>query len=132
MYVPVKSPTAGSLDGLRAFLADINSWMSQNFLQLNTDKTEIVLFGPPHLTSLLKNDLGSLSSAVKPAAKSLGVFFDSELTFNVQVKKTVQSCFYQLRTIAKIKSVLSSADLEKLIHAFKPPVWTTAMAYILV
>ena len=118
IYVPIKSPTAGSLDGLRACLMDINSWMSQNFLQLNSDKTEILLFGPPNLTSILKDDLGSLSSAVKPIAKSLGVFFDPDLSFTVQVNKTIQSCFYQLRTIAKIKSFLSSADLEKLIHAF--------------
>ena len=36
----------------------------------------------------------------------------------MQVKKVVQTCFYQLRTIAKIKSILSFADLEKVIHAF--------------
>ena len=110
--------SAGSLDGLRACLADINVWMSLSFLQLNNDKTDIVLFGPPKLTNLLRADLGSLSSAVKPAAKNLGVHFDSNLNFDCHVKKVVQTCFYQLRTIAKIKTILSFPDLEKVIHAF--------------
>ena len=40
------------------------------------------------------------------------------LSFNNQVTKVVQSCFFQLRNIAKIKSFLSYSDLEKVIHAF--------------
>ena len=49
---------------------------------------------------------------------NLGVPFDQQLNFEPHVKKVVQTCFFQLRNIAKIKSLLSLQDLEKLIHAF--------------
>ena len=118
LYVPIKSPTPGSLDSLKACLTDINSWMSKNFLQLNTDKTEIILFGPQKSTQILKNNLANLSINVKPIAKSLGVLFDSDLNFGAHIKRVVQTCFYQLRNISKIKPFLSRPNLEKLIHAF--------------
>ena len=118
LYVPINSPTSGSLDGLKACLTDINSWMSQNFLQLNTDKTEILLFGPPNSTQILKDNLANLSPNLKSTAKNLGVYIDSDLNFNTQIKSVVQTCFFQLRNIAKIKPFLSSTDLEKVIHAF--------------
>ncbi len=51
-------------------------------------------------------------------SRNLGVLFDSELSFDVQVTKVVQSCFAQLRQLTKIKSFLSLADLEKAIHSF--------------
>ena len=92
--------------------------MSQNFLQLNESKTEILLFGPPQSIPFLHSQLGNLSQNVKSVARNLGVMFDSSLSFNHQVTKVIQSCFFQLRNIAKIKSFLSYSDLEKVIHAF--------------
>jgi len=35
-----------------------------------------------------------------------------------QVKNVVKNCFYQLRTIARMKSFLTVSDLETVIHAF--------------
>ncbi len=46
------------------------------------------------------------------------VIFDSTLIFNYQINSVVKSCFFKLRTIAKIESFLSVADLEIVIHAF--------------
>lgn len=40
------------------------------------------------------------------------------VSFDALVNKVVQSCFVQLRHLSKIRSFLSSADLEKVIHAF--------------
>ncbi len=49
--------------------------------------------------------------------RNLGVIFDSPLMFDHQIKCVVKCCFFQLRTIAKMKSFLSVADLEIVIHA---------------
>ena len=49
---------------------------------------------------------------------AIPVSTDSEWSFDTQVTKVVQSCFAQLRQLTKIRSFLSSADLEKVIHAF--------------
>lgn len=61
-------------------------------------------------------------SNVKQASKNLGVILDQHMKFELHVKKVVQSCFFQLRNFAKIKSVLFFRDLEKksLIFLFPP------------
>ncbi len=101
---------------------DIKNWMSKNLLQLNDSKSEVLIFTTcvPSSASInnLSSSLGVLSNNVQKEARNLGVVFDSELSFDVQVTKVVQSSFAQLRQLTKIKSFLSLADLEKVIHAF--------------
>ncbi len=50
--------------------------------------------------------------------KKSGLSFDSALTFDHKIKCVVKSCFFQLRTIAKKKSILFVPDFEIVIHAF--------------
>ena len=92
--------------------------MAQNVLQLNENKSEIILFGPPDSVTTLTNSLGNLSTLVKPHVKNLGVIFDPYFKFDKQVNAVVKACFFQLRTIAKLKALLSPADLQRVIHAF--------------
>lgn len=51
-------------------------------------------------------------------AKNLGFIFDHALKFDKQINSVVKSSFYQLRQIAKLKSILLFKDLEKVIHTF--------------
>ena len=46
LYIPIKPGVAGNIPRLLACLADIKRWMSQNFLQLNEAKSEIIIFSP--------------------------------------------------------------------------------------
>ncbi|MGL4878764.1 hypothetical protein, partial [Paraclostridium dentum] len=55
---------------------------------------------------------------VKPVARNLGVLFDCNLSFEHHITKLVQSCFYHLRNIAKIRPMLNFNDAETIIHAF--------------
>ena len=48
-------------------------------------------------------NLGALSHNFMPTARNLGVLFDSGLCFDDQVKKVVQSCFFQFTLISKTK-----------------------------
>lgn len=57
-------------------------------------------------------------SSVKKEACNLGVILKSEPCFDSQVTEVVQFYIVQLRDFYKISSFLSSADLEKVIHAF--------------
>ncbi len=45
------------------------------------------------------------------------ILFHSDLSFQTTCQKVVQLCFMHLRTISKIKPILSHPDLEKVIHA---------------
>ena len=96
--------------------------MSQNFLQLNDSKSELMIFTPyspnTEITANLMSSLGTLASNQKMKVRNLGVIFDPELSFDHQVTKVVQCCFIQLRQLAKVRPFLTTPDLEKVIHAF--------------
>ena len=93
-------------DNLLSCLKDVKSWMPQNFLKLNENKTEIISFGPRHPSNLLQSQLGPLSLNLRQAAKNLGVMFDAELYFDVQVKSSVKSCFFLLKQFPKLDFIL--------------------------
>ena len=66
------------------------------------------------VTVTLDNCVISQSSTVK----NLGVMFDSTLSFDQHIKDITKIAFFHLRNIAKIRSSLSMANAEILIHAF--------------
>ena len=70
------------------------------------------------LCLIINTSTHSLSVNIKPTARNRGVLFDTELFFIPHINKLVQSCFYQLRSVSRIKHMLTPPDLEKVIHAF--------------
>ncbi len=95
--------------------------MSCNFLLLNSDKTEVIVLGPKHLRNSLSNDivvLGDITLASSTTVRNLGIIFDQDLFFNSHLKQISRTAFFHLCNIAKIRSVLSQKDAEKLVNAF--------------
>ena len=115
IYFPVTQNN--TVQRLLDCLHNIKTWLSVNFLSLNEEKTEVMLFGPSRSSSP-SVDLASLSPYLSDCVTNLGVKFDSDFRFEKQISSVVQKSFYQLRQIAKVKPLLSRSDLEKLIHAF--------------
>ncbi len=91
-----------------------------NFLTLNEGKTEVILFGPSDAFSFnsYNLDIGNLAQWITPCVRNLGVLFDSSLKFDKQINSVVRSCFFHLRCLAKVKTLLSIQTFEKVIHAF--------------
>ncbi len=56
---------------------------------------------------------------VKPSSsvRNLGVLFDSSLSFASHISSVVKTSFFHLRNIARLRSSLTLADAEILIHA---------------
>uniref|UniRef100_A0A8C5DKA4 Reverse transcriptase domain-containing protein n=1 Tax=Gouania willdenowi TaxID=441366 RepID=A0A8C5DKA4_GOUWI len=120
LYVSMKPGETNQLSKLEACLKDIRAWMDQNFLLLNSDKTEVILLGPRHLreTYASLTALDGITLAQSTTVINLGVLFDQDLSFNSHIKQTSRTAFFHLRNIAKIRSILSQGDAEKLVHAF--------------
>ncbi len=49
--------------------------MGDNFLQLNENKTEVILFGSPNLVNGLSSSLGPLQANIRTHVKNLSVVF---------------------------------------------------------
>ncbi len=118
IYLLLIKKTHFSIDTLTACLADVKSWLSKNFLFLNPDKTEVIVFSPSEHGASIQPNLGNLNPFISPHVQNLGVVFDNSLKFDKQISAVVGSSFFHLRSLSKIKSFLSKSSLEVAIHAF--------------
>ncbi len=106
------------IDPLCKCIDEINSWMCQNFLQLNKEKTEVIAFGNKDAVLKVNAYHDSRGQTTKNQVRNLGVILETDLSFSSHVKAVTKSAYYHLKNIARIRSFVSSQDLEKLVHAF--------------
>ncbi len=94
--------------------------MTNNFLLLNSDKTDILLIGLKNSTqNLLDHNLQlDRCTVTSSTVKNLGVILDSNLSFENHISHVTKTAFFHLRNLAKLWNMLSVSDAEKLIHAF--------------
>ncbi|MEJ4486902.1 hypothetical protein SJ978_14785, partial [Enterococcus faecium] len=53
LYLSLQPHEANQLILLDACIKDVKTWMTRNFLLLNSDKTEVIVIGPKHLREAL-------------------------------------------------------------------------------
>ena len=121
LYLSTSTITAATHSTLSTCLTDIKSWMQQNFLKLNCDKSEIIIIGPDSLTrstqdfSLLIDGTPVTTST---RIRNLGVIFDPTLSFIPHVNHITKTAFFHLKNIARLRPSLTPSAAETLIHAF--------------
>ena len=101
-------------------LAHVRMWMSQNYLKLNEDKTEIVFISTKSQISKVSFpsvDVGDVKVKPSSLAKNLGVNFDSVLSMESYVNSVCKSCSYHLYNIARIRGYLDRKTVETVVHA---------------
>jgi hypothetical protein len=95
--------------------------VSQNFLQLTTGKTELIIIGTKRDQREFENVPLWLDGFAIPNSayvRHLGVLFNPQLCFDQRVRSINRIAFFHLRNIARIRPMSSAADAETLIHAF--------------
>jgi len=103
------------LQHVKQCVVSIKDCCSRRRLQLNPDKTELAWFGTRARLQQLNNQIVQFGQAVvKPSTsvRDLGVQLDSELTMKAHISKVASSCFFHLRRIRKLRTVLD-VDLRK-------------------
>ena len=120
LYKSVSPSQLGqALSSTQECITDIQAWMHNNKLQLNADKTEIILIVPKtnnsesqFPTSL---DLNNTSIKFSTSVRNLGAILDQHLSFEDHVSRTCQTCYLELRKISTIKNYLSQDALKLLV-----------------
>ncbi|XP_067237023.1 uncharacterized protein, partial [Chanodichthys erythropterus] len=121
LYISLRPDETYKFTKLTECIADIKNWMTRNFLLLNSEKTDILIFGPK--TSSRKNLEYSLTldgCSIKPSSsvRNLGVLFDTNLSFESHVSSICKTAFFHLKNISKLRHMLSMTNAEQLVHAF--------------
>ncbi|KAF7695261.1 hypothetical protein HF521_006984, partial [Silurus meridionalis] len=121
LYISSKPGDTAQLAQITECINELKDRMTHNFLQLNSDMTEILLIGPKTSTQKLQHfnlHLDGCSVATSLTVKDLGGILDSNLSFKDHINQVTKTAFFHLRNISKLRNMLSISDAEKLVHAF--------------
>ncbi len=84
LYISTRPDETSKLSKLTECVENIKDWMTNNFLLLNSDKTEILHIGPKNSTQNLLDynlQLDGCTVTSSSTVKNLGVILDSNLSF---------------------------------------------------
>ena len=114
LYLSFKNNSAESeayhIGRIQTCIKEIRLWMSQNFLKLNDNKTEFIVFGTPVQLSKLKLStlaVGDSSVNLSSKVRNLGAIFDNKMKLISHVNTVCQKAHNQLRNVGKIQKYLS-------------------------
>ncbi len=112
--------TESAIRQIQLCLTDIKNWMESNFLKLNDDKTEVIVFGSLSMLS----DIGKITinvgdQRVEAADKvcNLGVVFDPNLKMDKHITKVCRTANFHLRNIGKIRKYLTLDAAKSLVQS---------------
>lgn len=80
MYLTLKTNKEISLSHLISCLSVIKCWMSQSFLKLNENESEVIRADPRESLPILRQILGRLLAKVKQTERNMSADFHSRLS----------------------------------------------------
>ena len=109
-----------SITDLQQHLTSIRNWCFNNSLLINPDKTKLIVFGTKQMLSRLDDfKLSLLGKELTPcdSVRDLGIYVDSQLSYDEHISKTLSSCPSRLCQINKVKHVFDQKTLKLVINA---------------
>jgi hypothetical protein len=112
-YSILKNDVANCID-------KVANWMNENFLKVNQEKTELILFHPKsmeHQVIIGGTFIGKECIRFSKAVKNVGVTLDNNLTLEKHVNNIVSYSFKLLKNIGRIRNIITKKQTEMLVHA---------------
>lgn len=100
-------------------MKNLTHWFSDNFLQVNTTKTQAMTMG----RSTYTYDLRACNKPIKieTTLKILGVTLDRNLTFKPHIKETLKKGFAKIAALCRIKHFVPTDVMLRLYKAYVLP-----------
>ena len=109
-----------SLERIEKCLTEIVSWMNNNMLKINADKTEVIIFtsknNQQHVETTTVN-IGNETITPSSSVRNLGAFLDRNMTMEKHVSSVCRAGYGQLRQIGHIRKYLNAAATKSLVNS---------------
>ena len=105
-------------------IEEIRSFLLENKLSNNGEKTEFILLGSnQNLKELITSSISVDRSNIKATdkVKNLGVIFDKNMNMESQVSNMCKKAYLNIRNIAHIRKSLTKEDTKTAVHALVTP-----------
>ena len=123
LYVPLDN-TLGTAsyqkESIEKCVVEIVDWMNSNKLKLNSDKTNVIVFGTNKaLIDLNFNSVQIKSSSVPVSSslKNLGCYLDANFTMSCQINNICQQSYYHLKNTGMIRSYINKDTAQLLVSS---------------
>ncbi|XP_072022019.1 uncharacterized protein [Amphiura filiformis] len=113
LYVSCNPKIPGELNKAIAKLQNciyqIKTWMIQNKLQLNNDKTEFFIASSPHNSRFINNvslKIGDSTILPSKSVRNLGSFFDTNMSMTTHITNLCKTTTFHLRNLTRIRKYI--------------------------
>jgi len=109
------------LNNLEHYIADNRLWMTQHFLKLKDNKTNIIYLASPHFVISLKTPvlyIGASWITPNGSVQNLGFIFDQCITMYEHVTSVCGAAYYHLKNTHCLKTFWTQEALVTVFHAF--------------
>ena len=101
-------------------IRDVRNWLTRNMLNLNEEKTEVILFTSKHGLKSPSNitvTVGEQKQLQSSSVHDLEVIYDQHLNMSQHVHSVYRTGYYHLRNIGRIRWYLTQDATKTLVHA---------------
>ena len=109
-----------TLKEINSITTKLENYFNYNYLKFNLQKTECIIFHskshtPPPITHI---KIANKDIPIKTTITTLGVIFESDLTFDKHISSITKQCNYKIFKIKQIKHLLNPTSLKTLTSAY--------------
>jgi len=121
LYLLFEIPRLGEAIGqMENTVSSVQSWMNNNMLKLNTNKTEmLVVSSKKQLDALAGTTLqiGGDTISASPSVRNIGAIMDTTLSMVPQISNVARIANFHLRNIGRVRKFLTTEATEQLVHS---------------